>query len=149
MHAVAVATAFSVLAGCAYRAGSFDSVNQEFTGSHTSAGCLDLAIERRPDLERRPVVAYAFGNRCDVPTVVDLANVAVVARTTDAVVTLKPYDPEQEIVARELDAHAVGSEAIAYLSESPAHELCVDAASIAQVGEPRWLCFAAAGKETP
>jgi len=149
MHAVAVATAFSVLAGCAYRAGSFDSVNQDFTGSHTRAGCLDLAIDRRPDLDRRPVVSYAFGNTCEEPALVDLANVVVVARAGDSIDTLKPYDPEQEIVPRELDARAVGGEAIAYMAAAPPSQLCVDAASIAGIAEPRWICFATAGKEAP
>jgi predicted dienelactone hydrolase len=141
MHVAA--TAFFVLTGCAYRAGSFDSMNQDFVGTRASAGCLDLAIERRADIDRGPVVAYSFGNRCDAPALVDLADAVVVARTSDdAIQRLTPYDPRQEIVAREIDARAVGGEAIAYVSSARLPELCVDTASIAHVPGHSWLCFA-------
>jgi hypothetical protein len=142
MHVAA--TAFFVLTGCAYRAGSFDSMNQDFVGTRASAGCLDLAIERRADIDRGPVVAYSFGNRCDAPALVDLADAVVVARTSDdAIQRLTPYDPRQEIVAREIDARAVGGEAIAYEASGAPRELCVDAASIAGLSATSWLCFGA------
>jgi hypothetical protein len=146
MHAVATAIFF--LTGCAYRAGSFDSMNQDFVGTHASAGCLDLAIDRRPDIDRGPVIAYAFGNRCGEPATVDLASAVVVGRSTDAIERLTPFDPDKEIVPRQIDARAVGGEAIAYLASAPLSQLCVDAGSIAGVDETRWLCFAsAAGTE--
>ncbi len=129
MHAVATAIFF--LTGCAYRAGSFDSMNQDFAGTHASAGCLDLAIDRRPDIDRGPVLAYAFGNRCDQPALVDLASVMVVGRSGGSIQRLTPFDPDREIVPRQIDARAVGGEAIAYLAAAPLSQLCVDTGSIA------------------
>lgn len=127
--------------GCAYQAGSFQYGLQTFDGLHVRAGCLDLAIDRRPDLEQAPVVAYTFGNRCEVPALIDLASAYVVARSDVADVALLPFDPRHELGARELDARAVGHEAIAYRAVQPAATVCVDAATVVRIPGPSWTCF--------
>lgn len=130
--------------GCAYKAGSFSHPRAEFAGQKVSVGCLDLAVERRPDLPTGgTVLAYSFGNRCDRPATIDLSIARVEGRTfTGASVQLAPYDPEGEIHAMPLDGRAAGAEAVAYPSNDRLAEVCVDAASIAQTSESRWLCFA-------
>lgn len=140
MHAAALA--LIALTGCAYKAGSFKSMVQDFDGTRASAGCLDISVDRRPDVDRGPVLAYAFGNRCEEPAMVDLADAVVVGRAGDQILRLSPFDPREEIVARRIDARAVGGEAIAYVSTARMPELCVDTASIAQVPGHSWLCFA-------
>src|ERR1051325_10419313 len=64
------------LIGCAYKPGSFASGQNRFPGQHATVACLDLAVERRPDLPIGPVLGYQFANRCDHPTTVDLGSVA-------------------------------------------------------------------------
>src|SRR3569623_3779842 len=72
------------LAGCGYQSGSFESPVREFSGSLITVECLDLAIDRRPDLpDGHAVVSYTFGNRCDHPVLVDLSQVAVLGRDAD------------------------------------------------------------------
>lgn len=131
------------LAGCAYQAGSFRTAAHPFAGAHATVDCLDIAVERRADLATGDVVvSYAFGNRCNHPAVVDLADVAVVGRTDDGrSVTLAAFDPRHEIQSLQLDGRATGQEVIAYPSDAPLHDLCVDAASIAHVSPARWMCF--------
>lgn len=133
------------LIGCAYRPGSFSHTRQGFPGQRTTVGCLDLSVERRPDLiGGGTVIAYEFGNRCDRAATVDLATVAVVGRTYDGVERqLSPYDPNGEIHSLMIDGRAAGREAIAYPDEA-AHfaEVCVDAASLAHQAPSQWLCFA-------
>ena len=133
------------VAGCAYQPGSFHSPSRSFAGAHATLGCLDLAIERRPDVQVGAVLAYSFGNRCDDPTLVDLASARVVSSTGDGrdQVHLAPYDPGRVIAPRQLDGRAVGGEAIAYMSQAPVDHLCVDAASIVHAFEEQWLCFSA------
>jgi hypothetical protein len=136
------------LAGCAYRPGTFATVGSTFPGQRATVGCLDLAVERRTDLTWGAVVGYQFANRCDHPTVVDLANANVVGRTVDGVqVDLAPYDPDRELAALDLDGRTVGREAIAYASEIDLAEVCVDAASVAHGADQQWICFSR--KETP
>jgi hypothetical protein len=132
-----------MIAGCAYQAGSFRSPTESFVGQHASVGCLDVAIERRADLSSGgAVVGYAFGNRCDHPAVVDLRSVAVVGRTNDGrEKPLLPYDPTHSIIAMQIDGRTTGREAIAYPSDSPLREVCIDAGSIAHVAATEWLCF--------
>lgn len=139
----AIACVVSLVAGCAYRPGSFHSPSRTFAGARATLGCLDLAIERRPDIDIGAVLGYSFGNRCDDPTLVDLASASVVSSTGDGRQErhLPPYDPGHVLASRELDGRAVGGEAIAYLSQAPIDHLCVDAASIVHESEPRWLCF--------
>ncbi|NVB82978.1 MAG: hypothetical protein HOV81_31660 [Kofleriaceae bacterium] len=133
------------LIGCAYRPGSFSHPRQGFLGQRTTVGCLDLSVERRPDLTGGgTVLAYEFGNRCDHATTVDLASVVVVGRTYDgAERRLSPYDPRAEIRSLSIDGRTAGREAIAY-PDATAHfaEVCVDAASLADQTPARWLCFA-------
>ena len=140
-----LAAAAVLIAGCAYKPDSFHAPSHPFVGQHVSAGCLDLAIERRPDLIARTgaVVAYEFGNRCDHAAVVDLVHVAVKGRTFDGQeLDLRPWDPHHEMRALALDGRAIGNEAIAYKNKDPIAEVCVDAASIAHATPERWLCFA-------
>jgi hypothetical protein len=137
------ALAVLLLAGCAYQAGSFDSSLQRFKGQQATVDCLDVSIERRHDLaDGTAVVGYAFGNRCDHPTVVDLAAVAVVGRTADGhQVELSAYDPRHEIATLRLDGRAVGREALAYPSDAPLAEVCIDAGTIAHGATAHWMCL--------
>lgn len=150
-----------VLAGCAYQPGSFRR-DAPFPGVHATVACLDVAIDRRADLtcawlraaawsggsgacdvaSDQAVVAYAFGNRCDHATLVDLADVSVVARDArgDAL-ALRPFDPRRELVALSLDGRATGREAIAYDGAAPGDVVCVDVASIAHASPAQWRCF--------
>jgi hypothetical protein len=132
------------LAACAYRPGSFSHFSQDFPGQRTTVGCIDLSVERRPDLTGGgTVLAYEFGNRCDHPAAVDFTQVNVVARTYEGSdVTLHPFDPEWQIKPLELDGRATGREAIAYPYDDRLAEVCVDAASLAHQAPARWLCFA-------
>jgi hypothetical protein len=141
----AQATIGVLLTGCAYQAGSFDSMLRPFTGERATFGCLDLAVERRPDLPGgAAVLAYSFGNRCDHPTLVDLASVAVVAHTPDGDQhQLSPYDPHHEIASMLIDGRAVGNEAIAYRGEVEANAICLDAGAVAHSRSARWMCFPA------
>jgi hypothetical protein len=134
-----------LLAGCAYQAGSFDSMLRSFGGERATIGCLDLTVERRHELPGGgAIVVYSFGNRCDHPTLVDLASVAVVARTADGQQReLTAYDPRHEIESLLLDGRAVGGEAIAYPADATLDAICVDAGSIAHSAIARWLCLPA------
>lgn len=130
------------LVGCAYQPGSFSYAPKTFTGQRVSVGCLDLAIERRADLEIGPVLAYQFANRCDRPMTIDLGAVAVVGRNPQGTdVTLRPYDPKGEIQPVALDGRNIGSEALAYPADRAMLEVCVDAATLSGAAGPRWLCF--------
>ena len=138
-----MACVVSLVAGCAYRPGSFQSPSRTFAGARATLGCLDLAIERRPDVDIGAVLGYSFGNRCDDPTLVDLASATVVSSAGDGRTArhLAPYDPGHVLALRELDGRAVGGEAIAYLSQAPIDHLCVDAASIVHGTATQWVCF--------
>lgn len=132
------------LIGCAYRPGSFSHFRQDFPGQRTTVGCIDLAVERRPDLTSGgAVLAYEFGNRCDRPATIDLANVRVKARTYSGTdLDLVAYDPDWQLRPLEIDGRAAGKEAIAYPADERLAEVCVDIASVVQQGPARWLCFA-------
>ena len=131
------------LAGCAYEAGSFRSPGRAFAGEHLTVGCLDLSIERRPDLARGDVViGYVFGNRCDHPALVDLGAAELIGHSLGSgPLSLPPYDPNREIAPMWLDGRAVGSEAISYACNVPLRKVCVDASSIAHEPAGDWLCF--------
>jgi len=124
-----------LVAACAYQPSTFYSAEQKFDGQRTSAGCLDLAVARRADVGDHAVVAYAFGNRCESPAVVDLAAARVLG--DDAL--LEAFDPEHVIDSRQLDGHAVGGEAIAYAGKPK--ELCIDPGSIAHAPADAWVCL--------
>lgn len=140
--AVLVAAVLAGIAACAYKPGSYASPTREFHGQRVTVGCLDLAIERRPDHGSSVVLGYTFGNRCDHPTVVDLAWVNVIGRTSDGVeIALTPYDPKRELRVLQIDGRLVGQEAIAYPAPESVGQVCVDVASIAQQAPAQWLCF--------
>ncbi len=131
------------LAGCAYKPGTFAHANRVFPGTRATIGCLDIAIDRRVDMGKSAVLEYHFGNRCDKPAMVDLAYVHVIGRTDDgAEHELAPYDPERALMAMPVDGRYAGGEALAYPSDQPLIQVCVDAASVAQRTPARWLCFA-------
>jgi hypothetical protein len=140
---VRVVLVVTLFAGCAYQPGSFTHRLLDFPGQRTTVGCLDLAIERRPDLSSGgTVLAYEFGNRCDHPATIDLANAHVIAQMEDGQRTeMHPWDPEDEIQSLQLDGRVSGAEALAYPANSRIDQICVDAASVAHEAEPRWLCF--------
>jgi hypothetical protein len=132
------------LIGCAYRPGSFSHVRQDFPGQRTTVGCIDLAVERRPDLPGGgTVLAYEFGNRCDGPQTIDFTRTAVKARTYDgAELALRAYDPEWQIRPLRIDGRTAGREAIAYHADQRLAEVCVDVASLVEQSPSSWLCFA-------
>jgi hypothetical protein len=150
MRIALLCCALGGLGGCAaYTPGSFASSDRDFSGQRTSAGCLDISIDRRPDAPAGPVLAYHFANRCDRMTVVDLNAVTVVARHLDgSEVKLRPYDPRGEIQPVNLDGRKVGGESLAYWAAGAVAQICVDAATLARHGPPQWLCFASS-VETP
>ena len=134
----------AVASGCAYKAGSFSHSQTYFAGQRASVGCLDLAVERRPDLpEGGTVLGYSVGNRCDRAATIDLRAVRVEGRTFDGQsAVLIPFDPRGEIRPLLLDGKRAGTEALAYHAEAPLAEVCVDVASLARSGAPQWMCFA-------
>jgi hypothetical protein len=130
------------LIGCAYQPGSFAHAPKNFAGQRVTVGCLDLAVDRRADLSIGPVLEYQFANRCDHATMIDLASVAVTGRTAEGRdVALRPFDPEAELHPVALDGRSAGREALAYPATGAILEICVDAATLARAGAPRWLCF--------
>ena len=132
------------LTACAYRPGSFSHISQDFPGQRTTVGCIDLSVERRPDLTSGgTVLAYEFGNRCDHPATVDFTQVKVTGRTfAGEDLALAAFDPEWQIKPMQIDGRSTGKEAIAYPSDARLAEVCVDAASLAHEAPARWLCFA-------
>ena len=134
----------AALAACAYRPGSFSHYSQDFPGQRTTVGCIDVSVERRPDLTSGgTVLAYEFGNRCDHAAPIDFTNVKVLARTfAGEDLALSAFDPEGQIMPQRLDGRASGAEAIAYPSDDRLSEVCVDVASLAHATPARWLCFA-------
>jgi hypothetical protein len=147
--------ALAGFAGCGYRPGSFAGSEGGFVGERTTVACLDVAIERRPDLSIGPVLKYQFANRCDHTATVDLGAAGVVGRTVDgADVALRPYDPRAELHPVVLDGRNVGSEALAYPADRAMSQLCVDVAALVRDrrdgpdgrdGTPRWLCLGGPG----
>jgi len=141
MRARVLATLTAV--GCGYSPGSFHSPLQSFPGQHATVGCLDVAVDRRQDRDSGEIIVeYAFGNRCDRPALVDLAAAVVRGRTADQqTVALVAYDPRGQILPLRIDGRAVGGETIAYVTDTPLREVCVDAASIVHADSPAWSCF--------
>lgn len=138
----ALLASLAVFAGCAYQPGSFRYMAEPFTGQVATIDCLDIAVERQPDLVTgTAVVRYMFGNRCDHPAIVDLAAAAVVGRTPDEQqLALAAYDPRHELAVLRIDGRAFGREAIAYPAQAPLGVICIDAASIAHAATVQWLC---------
>ncbi|MBA3455590.1 MAG: hypothetical protein H0T42_21025 [Deltaproteobacteria bacterium] len=141
-HATVIIGFALAIAACAYKPGSYQYPSREFVGQRTTVGCLDIAVDRRTDMGSAAVLGYTFGNRCDGPTVIDLAWVNVIGRTaTGAEVTLVPYDPKGELTVLRLDGRQAGSEAISYPAPESLGQLCVDVASLAHTKPAQWLCF--------
>jgi hypothetical protein len=139
---VRVGVSTFLVAGCAYQADSFSYEHSQFKGTYVTVDCLDLAIEHRNAGSDQNVIAYQFGNRCDVPVLVDLAAARVVARTVEGdEMQLIAFDPRHEIRPMRIDARASGKESIEYPSGRDVQSVCVDAASVARVLPERWICF--------
>ncbi|MDQ3339398.1 MAG: hypothetical protein M4D80_29895 [Myxococcota bacterium] len=132
------------LVGCSYSPDSFSYPGRYFPGQRVTVGCLDISVDRRADLkENVAVIDYQFGNRCDDPVVVDLSRVPVFGRTAAGEeLTLTPYDPRFEMRELKLDARQAGGEAIAYPTNEPIVQICVDAAALADAKQSRLMCFA-------
>jgi hypothetical protein len=130
------------VAGCAYQPGSFAFPQSKFASQRATVGCLDISVERRPDLSSGPVLGYQFANRCDRPTTVDLGAVVVVGRTTQGLdVTLRPYDPRRELHPVALDGRTVGAESLAYPVARTMSQVCVDVAPLVHQAAAQWLCL--------
>jgi len=131
------------IAACAHQAtSSTQHPSRELVGQRASIGCLDIAVDRQTDTGSSAVLGYTFGNRCEQPTVIDLAWVNVIGRTSNgAEVTLLPYDPKGELAIVKLDGRAMGAEQITYSAPESVGQLCVDVASLAQQKPAQWLCF--------
>jgi hypothetical protein len=129
-----------LLVGCGYRPGSFNSSIVSFSGQLATVGCLDVAVDRKPDMPSgEAVLAYSFGNRCDFPTLVDLAATTVVGRDPEGHdLDLERYDPSHAVAPLRIDGRAVGREAIAYTHGPPLAEVWVDVGAIGHSG-PTWL----------
>jgi hypothetical protein len=138
-----VLAATVLLAGCGYQSGSFDSPVRQFSGSLITVDCLDIAIDRRPDLpDGHAVVSYTFGNRCDHPVLIDLSQVAILGRDWEGKsFELAAYDPRHEIEALRIDGRAVGGEAIAYERDESPKQICIDAGGITHAPTAAWLCI--------
>jgi hypothetical protein len=148
--AMRFARVFIVVAGCAYKAGSYGYMSNGFPGQRVTVGCLDLSVSRLADTADGAVLQYQFGNRCDRAARVVLP-VMTKGRTSDGQEkALVAYDPDGEIVPRELDGRSFGSETIEYRAESgdPVAEVCIDVARIVEITTPRWLCFGGSPSET-
>lgn len=138
-----VVIAVATLAGCAYHPGSFHRPGSPgaFPGKQTTIGCVDLAVNIRPDYDGAAVLEYSFGNRCNQPTTIDLAAAAVWGTTESGEQRLYPFDPNQEIRPLPIEGRLFGHEVIAYPMPQLASRVCVDAASIVDVQPPQWMCF--------
>lgn len=144
-----------LLAGCTYHAGSFRPPLVAAGGyepapgaTRVQVGCVDLAVSRRgvSDVEGGLAVQYEFGNGCERPQQIDLANVHVVGRTADwREVPLHAYDPDTELTPLRLDGKSWGTETILYRDElgGEVRQACVDVASVVHGDEARWVCIAA------
>lgn len=136
------------LASCAYHGGSFSFIGHEFAGARVTFGCIDLAVDRRPDGPNGPVINYEFGNGCDRAAKIDLSSVDAIERDGDGnELALRPYDPDREISPASLDGRSHGQEAIEYRLEDGVAALssvCVDPAPAFGGDTPRWTCFGGA-----
>lgn len=136
------------LAGCVtYKPGAFAHGMTVFTGTKTTIGCLDIAVDRREDHDQSAVLSYKFGNRCEHPQVVDLGGLNVVGRdAAGAEYALRPFDPKAQIRPMPVDAGLIGGEAIAYVADANVGvelvQICVDAGSIVEGQATQWMCFA-------
>jgi hypothetical protein len=128
------------IAGCTYRAGTFEGM----TGTRQTIGCIDITVDKGTDqLAEGPVVSYGFGNRCRYPTTLDFTQVRVRGRTADGVEReLIAFDPQHELRPLSLDAMFYGHENIEYVSAQPVFNVCVDIGGITgeQPHNESWVC---------
>jgi hypothetical protein len=134
-----------IVAACSYR-GTLPA-----WGTHVAFPCVDLAVAEAHDARARdPVIAYAFGNRCDHRVTIDFTSLRVVARDVGGrEVALAPYDPRHEIRPLPLPGRMQGSERIEYDAPEPIAiaQLCVDVGRFAPGdGGERWTCIAAGAR---
>jgi hypothetical protein len=141
---------------CAYKPGSFAYARNTFPGQRATVGCLDVAVERRDDMQVGPALGFQFANRCDHLAKVDLAGVRVIGRGARGRETpLVPFDPNHELKLAWLDGRSANAEALAFsldangLPTPRMVEVCVDFASIAGQAPAQWRCFASQGPVTP
>jgi hypothetical protein len=138
-----VVIAVATLAGCAYHPGSFNRPGSPapFPGKQATIGCVDLAVDLRPDYDGATVIEYSFGNRCNQPATIDLAAVAVWGTTESGEQRLYPFDPRQEIRPLLIEGRLYGHEVIAYPMPQPASRICIDVASVVNAEPAQWKCF--------
>ncbi len=131
------------ITGCAYQPGSFRRLAIDFPGQRATLGCLDVSVAGRSERDGIAELEYDFGNRCDHPTVVDLAAVHVVGRTGDGrELAMAPVDLRNELRALPIDGRMAGREVIAYdAGPGELAAVCVDVAPIAHATAAQWMCF--------
>ncbi len=131
------------ITACAYQPGSFRGLAASFPGQRTTIGCLDVTVDERHERDGVAELEYNFGNRCDHPTVVDLAAVRVFGRTGDGrELAMAAIDRRHELRALPIDGRLAGREAIAYdAGPGELAAVCVDVAPIAHATPAQWLCF--------
>jgi hypothetical protein len=142
----------AVLAGCAYKPGSFRApLHPGIEGERATAGCLDVVVspETRAEAEGE-VVQVFFANRCDRPTVVDFPALRATGRDAAGNErSLAIYDPQHELRPLVLEARITGREIIELhpttYSSPPERGLaldsvCLDAGSLAR-SDARWVCL--------
>jgi hypothetical protein len=131
----------AVLAGCAYKAASSNETTREVR-ERSRVGCLDVGVDRRPDLGPNAVVSYAFENHCAQAATIDLAFAQVIGRTAEGnELALVPMKKESAIT---VEPHASGETTLAYpnpASPAPLGQLCIDVASLAQQTPAQWRCY--------
>jgi hypothetical protein len=130
--------------GCAYQPGSFSIVGAPFSGPHVALGCIDLSVDRRPDVSP-PIVRYMFANGCNHRVTLDLATVRVVGRDHDGhQLAMTAYDPHHEIRPLPLGARLVSDERIEYhaTDERPIDSVCIDVGGVdgSVARTERWVC---------
>ncbi len=134
---------WSVLAGCAYHAGSFADRKGVSPGAHTTLGCLDLAIAQAQTSDAGTVVDYFVGNRCDQRLTFDLAHVHIIGRSaTGTEVALTAYDPRNELSPQPLAARWSGRARIEYRGAEPVVSICAEVAGVELVPRAKhWVCM--------
>ncbi len=122
-----------LLAACGYRGGTFRDPMGSFGDTQRTIGCLDVGVQVHHDVHATgPVLAYAFGNRCDHAARVDLGAVVVTGRTDDGdEIALVPFDPDAELRPAAIDGRRTGREAIEYWGgNGHVRMICADLARV-------------------
>ena len=87
---------WTLLAGCAYQAGSFADHQGASSGTRTTLGCIELAVSRARDSEAGALLDYFVGNRYDQRVTIEPSRVRIVGRT-GADIALTAYDPRPSL----------------------------------------------------